>query len=355
MQLVKALKLLALLPTDPRQAKTVADLVHLWKEWRDMHDDSKHHTMRRWLNELSKPLVVGGPRPVRRVPGTESDAARYHRDRVALSTLFMPVEVSLMLVTAGRIFDRALGPQAGYDVADLEAAAEQAVVRLGRETANLVQAIRILPDGIDREDAWVDPEVLASTIDALKRERQLSFEYRRANDDWSLRTVHPLGLIAKDGARYLIAKEGAHYRIAKDGARHSIPKSAGDKGLRQYALHRMRDACVEPKALTRPWGFDLDTHLRDHLHGGAAVRLVLRVHKDALWHFEERRLIADQRIDETHDADWYRVSATLRETIQLVPFVLSMGQWVEVLEPQSVRDEVADRATKIAAHYASRP
>lgn len=272
MQLAQALELLDLLPTDPTQAKTVAELVPRWTKWGNVRDDSKHHTMRRWLNELSDDWPDGHPSPVLRVPAAKGTVARYHRDRVALATLFMPVEVSLMLVTAGRIFDRALGPEAGFDVADLEAAAEQAVVRLGRETANLVHAIRILPDGIDREDARVDPEVLASTINALARERQLSFEYRPAKGDWSPRTVDPLGLIAKDGARYLIAKEGARYRIAKDGTRHPIPKSAGDDGLRQYALHRMRDARVENGRLLRPLDFDLDTHLRDHLHGGAAVR-----------------------------------------------------------------------------------
>ena len=46
------------------------------------------------------------------------------------------------------------------------------------------------------------------------------------------------------------------------------------------------------------------------------------------------------------------VSANIPDTVLLVPFLLSMGGWIEVLGPPKVRAEMAKRARHITAHYA---
>jgi predicted DNA-binding transcriptional regulator YafY len=45
------------------------------------------------------------------------------------------------------------------------------------------------------------------------------------------------------------------------------------------------------------------------------------------------------------------VSASVVNTTLLVPFLLSMGGWIEVIEPKDVREELTKRVTAMSAHY----
>jgi predicted DNA-binding transcriptional regulator YafY len=81
------------------------------------------------------------------------------------------------------------------------------------------------------------------------------------------------------------------------------------------------------------------------------VNLRLRVHKDAIYHFQERPLEGQRTPAPTSAPDWFRVSARMPETTHLVPFLLSMGPWSEVLGPAEVRAATAERARGMYAHY----
>ena len=48
---------------------------------------------------------------------------------------------------------------------------------------------------------------------------------------------------------------------------------------------------------------------------------------------------------------WFLVTNTIPVTIQLVPFLLSHGGWIEVVGPESVRQEMKRRLKTAAAHY----
>ena len=155
--------------------------------------------------------------------------------------------------------------------------------------------------------------------------------------------VTPLGLVAKDGTLYLIGVQGL------------------SENPIHYPLHRMAETQVHYKPAIQRLGFDLkryvyESHQFSHTlyTEEAPVVLELRVHPDAIFHFEERPLSLNQTILEpTAKEPWYAVKAKIPVTILLVPFLLSMGHWIEVVGPKQVRAEAAKRIRGMFEHYAS--
>jgi predicted DNA-binding transcriptional regulator YafY len=82
-----------------------------------------------------------------------------------------------------------------------------------------------------------DWSALPVVQDAVARDAKLTFRYRRADGRESVRTVDPLGMVAKQDAWYLVARSA--------------------DGLRTYRVSRMRDAVVLAVPFERPKNFDL--------------------------------------------------------------------------------------------------
>ncbi len=146
-----------------------------------------------------------------------------------------------------------------------------------------------------------------------------------------------------------------------------MPRRSKAKGLsdtpRHFALQRMTDADVHFKQAQHRPEFDLqqyivDSHQFSHVLDAkvSPVQLKLRVAPEAIYHFRERPMANDQ--EETlplADEPWHIVTATVPNTILLMPFLLSMGPWIEILAPIDVRAEAAKRIGGMWAHYASGP
>lgn len=212
----------------------------------------------------------------------------------------------------------------------------------GSVLRNIQACVRMVSDGIGRQNAAIDREILQQVFRALGNKEVVKLHYVSSGGEESLRELNPLGLVAKDGTLYLLATHGFETR----------PK--------HYPLHRARGAEHIPRPRTVPNGFNLDryietSHKLSHVLYGRKddIELELRVAPESLYHFRERPLSTRQRIDE-HDRDergWYRVTNTLPETVQLVPFLLSHGGWLEVVGPDSVREEMKRRLSAAVAHY----
>lgn len=82
-----------------------------------------------------------------------------------------------------------------------------------------------------------DWSALPAVQDAVARDAKLTFRYRRADGRESLRTVDPLGLVAKQAAWYLVARSA--------------------EGLRTYRISRMCDVVALAVQFERPRNFDL--------------------------------------------------------------------------------------------------
>ena len=180
-------------------------------------------------------------------------------------------------------------------------------------------------------------QIRAAILEALFENRQCAVEYQQLWRDEPARwTLHPLAYLQRGPAFYLLC---------------TIDDYAD---VRQLALHRMRSARVLDQKASKPAGFDVDREVeRSQGMGGSGepLRLVARFWKRAGLHLLETRLAADQVVEEADD-DHFRLTATVNDTAQLRWWLLSFGSKVEVLEPQGLREEMANQAYWMNRLYA---
>jgi predicted DNA-binding transcriptional regulator YafY len=99
---------------------------------------------------------------------------------------------------------------------------------------------RLLVDPAGWWQTGEDLSMLNTVQDAVARERQLSFEYVRADGVKSARTADPLGLVAKGVTWYLVART--------------------PKGMRTFRVSRISEAVVLGSGFERPARFDLASY-----------------------------------------------------------------------------------------------
>lgn len=185
-----------------------------------------------------------------------------HRDLEALSAARVPV-TALRGSQGGWELDKGWRTQVpGLDESELRALlmAHPRVVGNSRLAASAESALNKLMAAMPgpmreqaaamRERLHVDPtgwwetgedlSMLSIVQDAVARERQLAFDYVRADGQRSARTVDPLGLVAKGQSWYLVAR--------------------GITGMRTFRVSRMTGATVLASRFERPARFDLAAH-----------------------------------------------------------------------------------------------
>ncbi len=191
---------------------------------------------------------------------------------------------------------------------------------------------RILIDTSGWRDAAESIACLPVLLDALWRERQVRFSYRRLGCDMSERVGEPLGLVAKGSAWYLVA--------------------AVDSEPRTYRVSRISAAAVLEQPIARPAEFDLASYwersaveFREKLPRYFATFLV---NPSAMpwvryrgWRLEE----------ETEEAGRVRVRLRFDVEEEAVQFALSMGGDVEVVEPRELRYKALAAALALIARY----
>lgn len=269
-------------------------------------------------------------------------AMRWYLQRESLVQAFMFDEASLNLLLTGRLLQQALGSIEELRIDELTMLTKSVLGKKKSSEFNAIaQSLRLLPDGIGRMPAQVEPGMVKKIIDAIRIDRAVSLEYQAANKPRSRRTVNPLGLVSKDGTIYLLASRGF------------------DTTVVTYALQRASDLLVEYEhARHVPENFDLDTFIENSQQfshpTGTDIELWLEVAPETIYHFRERPFNKEQTITEsqTHDG-WYTVKASMPDMHALVPFLMSMLSHIKVMAPASVREQLADHVRKMHAHYNS--
>ncbi len=285
-----------------------------------------------------------GPALIEKVEASQKRGAHkfYHKPS-HITHWLMTEEAALNILLTQQILGRTFGAVTQIDMEQTGQIAEN-VAGASRETLRIRGRLRVVPDGIGRLPAGIKPEVLQSIVDAVAQNRQVTFCFRSSKGNTKNHTVSPQGLVAKDGTIYLLATEGL-----------------SDMPRFPYPLQRVSEVAISHKPRQERPDFNLDNYIRDshqlsHVLDGKVqtIELKLRVLPDALYHFNERKLSSDQKIGDADPADGsYLVTANMPDTVLLVPFLLSMGGWIEVLGPPRVRVDMAKRARHIAGHYAA--
>jgi len=148
-------------------------------------------------------------------------------------------------------------------------------------------------------------------------------------EDQMSREADPYGLVYITGIWYLTAF--CHMR----------------KAIRNFRLDRMEELEVLPSAFVRQTNF---TMIEKQGRGRDVIIRVLFEHTVARWVRESRYYYVDT---EEETAEGLLVKLRVRHESEVVQWLLSWGQRVYVLEPESLRQRLAQEAQGILQKYAA--
>lgn len=216
-------------------------------------------------------------------------------------------------------------------LAPLQERIEQLLNLQHQEGESLVQRIRILQMAARPAGEWFQPVAGAT---ANRKQIKIRY-YNRSRDDSSERTLSPQRLVHYRDNWYLDA--WCHLR----------------EGLRTFALDSIESVHTlqEPaKSLTQE---QLDEHYSSAygiFSGKAENEAVLRF--DA----ERARWVSKEQWHPQQQGEWldegsYRLTVPYGNPTELVMDILRHGHYVEVLEPEGLRQQVAEEIARMRALY----
>jgi predicted DNA-binding transcriptional regulator YafY len=330
------IRLLRMLPASPEKALTAAKIFEQWPS------QGEEGVSQRSIERYMLSLMSGGSWGNGVVGATQEGRSRaYFLLPEQVATWFVTEEAALGMRLTHQVLGRTFGNSSRTNSDTLADMAER-VLAASPSAQRVQRRLRIAPDGLGRLPARIDRNVLRTVIDAIARDRKLHFSYADSAGHESKPLASPLGLVAKDGTIYLVAAKGLSDR----------PRS--------FALHRVASAEVHFQVAQARPDFDLDEHIEashqfsHRLDAEPPIALKLRVAPGTIYHFRERPLSRDQSIRAPRsEGGWYSVTATVPQTVLLIPFLAGMGPWIEVMEPQALRSKTAEWLRDSAALYAN--
>ena len=206
-----------------------------------------------------------------------------------------------------------------------------------RHLKNWKEKIRFVARGQPLRPAAVRPEVVKAVHEALLQDKRLLARYRKREESRGKeREINPLALLHGDSVSYLVCSFGDYTDV------WHLP------------LHRFSAARLLAKPATRPAGFDLEEYLSEEqalqYPWGGEIRLDALFDAEAAAHLRETRLSVRQTLRSCPDG-WVRVTATVRDTLQLRWWLLGFGEQVEVIGPETLREEFAETAREMHRLY----
>jgi len=178
------------------------------------------------------------------------------------------------------------------------------------------------------------PEMVELLQDAVVRRRKVSLQYESRGHQRTARLVDPWGLVDKDGVWYLIAGTA--------------------QGQRTFRVDRIAEATLSDLAAERPADLALSREWErvvDEMEGRRsllpatlliAARLLPVLRTQFGRHCEPLETLDDGRV---------RVRVAAHLPISIAETIAGWGAAVEVLEPDSVRAELARLGTELVAQY----
>lgn len=359
--------LLAHLPTRADEARDVKEIVRLHLHLTESEpSDTEIRRYRRALNAL---VDKDRAKSTERVPPEGGAKVKvFYRDAETSLAGLMSDIMALRLVQSEQQWLSTL-----LQLPELtDPAAIQTARKVLTEThsglKHLSERLLFVPDGIGRLPAKVEPSVLRATMDAIYQDRQIRLTFRegRRSTGAETRTLTIHRLFAKDGALYLIGTDGltdqprsyALHRFGHAEVTHH-PRQQRDIDLSAIVQAFMSGHPVQVNSFPLQPNTTSAANRQGERPAGTVAEwldLRLRVAPRALFHFRERPLTADQRILNADGSalddlarptgrnddpgSWPIVTANLPYTILLLPFLLSLGQWVRVEAPAAVQEQM---------------
>jgi predicted DNA-binding transcriptional regulator YafY len=148
----------------------------------------------------------------------------------------------------------------------------------------------------------------------------------------------------------LISYRGGLYLLGHSDRRNAIIYLAVERIRSVEFLHQ---ADGTPTRFIYPRGFDPAAHTEGTfgIVDGPETKVELKIHSEQTEAYVRSRTIhRSQRFAHRRDGTAI-MTMTVKGTTELANWIMSMGQWIEVLKPAALRKEIADRHAKAARLY----
>lgn len=191
-----------------------------------------------------------------------------------------------------------------------------------------------------RAHAVVPPEMSAEVVQtvytAVFKEACLDIIYHTAAEGVNKKAiVHPLGLVVRDPVIYLVCT----FWNFDD--------------VRQIALHRIKNAQICEGSVQRKEGFSLQRYLENNEQDiviNSDIKLKARVTELQAGYIRETPISSSQRLSDG-GGGFHLLEASLKDTVQLRRWLLSLTGDIEVLEPLYLRELMIERLRKQTCLY----
>lgn len=189
----------------------------------------------------------------------------------------------------------------------------------------LLDRIEVHPRGLQLIPPEVDREQLQTILEALAKNKQLSFDYQpKGKKKHCVDVCEPLGIVDRSGILTLVVRN---------------PESQKD---RNYNVNRISNLRVESD-----YAYPREFRLRNFIADGhmniqfepRTVQLHLRLNRRECADMLESKLSADQKVIALND-DNFEITATVPHNIELIWWLLERGKNVEVLAPDCVKERL---------------
>ncbi|MCX7091990.1 MAG: WYL domain-containing protein [Methylobacter sp.] len=202
--------------------------------------------------------------------------------------------------------------------------------------ANWREKIRVLPQTQQLIPPDIDASVLNTIYTALLDNCRFEGKYfARRDDQYKSYRVNPLALVFRGTVTYLVCT----LRDYSD--------------IRLLSLHRFVEATLTDTPRTVPAGFDLDAYIQDgHVDFliGDNIELELLIDEEVAIHLRESKLTEGQQMT-LRDNGLSHFKAYVRDTGQLRWWLWGFAEQIEILKPETLRQEFKQKTAKMTRKY----
>ena len=194
--------------------------------------------------------------------------------------------------------------------------------------------VRYIPDSLPTTQPFVKNSILETLQTALVGGRQIKVAYDPMWKKTKTYMLNPLAIVQRGARGYLIA--------VIDGYENPV----------QFEIQRLRSVEILKTSAIRPKGFSLDKYIESgvmQFGQGEVVKLKANVSETLAMYLDECEIAKDQKLRFV-DGKW-QLSATIKNSWQLMFWIRSQGSDITVLSPKSIREDLLNDAKKVVENY----
>lgn len=277
--------------------------------------------------------------PVYTQPGTNGGIFLDEHYRISLTGLTRS-EVMSLFVSGESVLLQDLG--LSRTVADALLKLLTALPSCQRQEVDQLRQ-RLLIDPADWYSAERPALLLPRLQQAVWEDRVIDACYEQTVGEIITLTLEPYGLVAKANRWYVVGKE--------TGGRLDVWWASHFQDVQLREARFSRDPAVDLEAFWQDWRAAYEDEM-NRVYPPCPAQI--RVHPATLWLFHDGYMSCQYtQTGPPDDRGWVTLDVVFPAMENAVMYILGLGQYVEVVTPDELRDWVLHVARDIVAHYSS--